>query len=153
MAKSAGLLMYRSGTDGPDVLLVHPGGPYFARKNEGAWTIPKGLIEPDEEGLVAARREFEEETSLETPENGYIDLGEIRQKGGKRVMAWAFEGECDPAVLVSNTFTLEWPPRSGRMQEFPEIDRADWFALDAARRVIMPAQLPFLNRLAEALTN
>lgn len=151
MAKrSAGLLMYRRG-NGLELFLVHPGGPFFAKKDEGAWTVPKGEIEEGDEPLPTARREFEEETGLPVPEEGFIELGEIQQKGGKRVLAWAFEGDCDPEEIRSNAFEMEWPPRSGRKQSFPEIDRARFFAPPEARRKINPAQAAFIDRLEEAL--
>ena len=147
---SAGLLMYRRHAGALDVLLCHPGGPFFARKDEGAWTIPKGLPEPGEELLAAARREFAEEIGWTPPATTFVPLGEIRQKAGKIVHAWAFEGEL-PAGFVptSTTFELEWPPRSGRRQRFPEVDRAELFSLPDARVKINPAQAAFLDRLAE----
>jgi len=149
--RSAGILLYRVDDRGLEVLLVHPGGPFFARKDDGAWGIPKGLYEDDEEPVAAARREFAEELGSPCPDGPALDLGEIRQKNGKRVTAWALEGDLDADTITSNTFTLEWPPRSGRRQEFPEIDRAGWFTLDAARVKILAAQAPLLDRLAEAL--
>jgi predicted NUDIX family NTP pyrophosphohydrolase len=149
--RSAGILLYRVDDRGLEVLLVHPGGPFFARKDDGAWGIPKGLYEDDEEPLAAARREFAEELGSPCPGGRALDLGEIRQKNGKRVTAWALEGDLDADAITSNTFTIEWPPRSGRRQEFPEIDRAGWFTLDAARVKILAAQAPLLDRLAEAL--
>ncbi|TML05641.1 MAG: NUDIX domain-containing protein [Actinobacteria bacterium] len=147
--RSAGILLYRHGDDGPEVLLVHPGGPFFARRDDGAWSIPKGLYEDDEEPLAAARREFAEELGSPCPDGPTLELGEIRQKNGKRVTAWALEGDLDAEAITSNTFELEWPPRSGRRQEFPEVDRAAWFTLDAARVKILAAQAPLLDRLAE----
>jgi predicted NUDIX family NTP pyrophosphohydrolase len=147
MKISAGLLMYRPGPAGLEVLLAHPGGPFFRNKDAGAWTVPKGEPGPDEDLRAAAVREFGEEIGL--PVAGpLLPLGEIRQAGGKVVHAWAFAGEV-PAGFVpaSNTFELEWPPRSGRRQRFAEVDRAEMFALPAAREKIMPAQLPFLDRL------
>ena len=147
--RSAGILLYRHGDDGPEVLLVHPGGPFFARRDDGAWSIPKGLYEDDEEPLAAARREFAEELGSPCPDGPTLELGEIRQKNGKRVTAWAVEGDLDAEAITSNTFELEWPPRSGRRQEFPEVDRAAWFTLDAARVKILAAQAPLLDRLAE----
>jgi predicted NUDIX family NTP pyrophosphohydrolase len=151
--RSAGILLYRLAARGLEVLLVHPGGPFFARKDDGAWGIPKGLYEDDEQPLAAARREFTEELGSPSPDGPALDLGEIRQKNGKRVTAWALEGDLDAHAIASNTFTIEWPPRSGRRQEFPEIDRAGWFPLDAARVKILAAQAPLLDRLAEALEN
>ena len=144
--RSAGLLMYRRKADELEVFLVHPGGPMWARKDKGAWTIPKGEYEPDENPLVAARREFTEETGF--PAIGeFVDLGSIKQKGGKVVNAWAFEGECDPAELTSNTCEIEWPPRSGRRLEIPEIDRGRWFSFEEARNYIREEQRPLLDNL------
>ena len=151
--RSAGILLYRVAANGLEVLLVHPGGPFFARKDDGAWGIPKGLHEDGEEPLAAARREFAEELGSPSPDGPALDLGEIRQKNGKRVRAWALEGDLDADGITSNTFTIEWPPRSGRRQEFPEIDRAGWFPLDAARVKILAAQAPLLDRLAGSLEN
>jgi predicted NUDIX family NTP pyrophosphohydrolase len=151
MRKSAGLLMYRLAPDGElQVLLAHPGGPYWSRKDEGAWTIPKGECDDTEEPLAAARREFAEETGF-VAEPPFAPLGEIRLKSGKRIAAWACAGECDPAALCSNSFEMEWPPRSGRMQSYPEVDRIGWFGLGEARRRINPAQAALLDRLDEAL--
>jgi predicted NUDIX family NTP pyrophosphohydrolase len=131
------------------VLLVHPGGPFFARKDLGAWTIPKGLVEDGEELLDAARREFEEETGFSAAADEYFPLGSVRQKGGKIVHAWAFLGDCDPAGLTSNMFEFEWPPRSGKRASFPEADRAELFDLERARAKILPAQRELIDR-AEA---
>ena len=147
--RSAGILLFRRGGDGLEVLLVHPGGPFFARKDDGSWSIPKGLYEDGEEPLAAARREFEEELGSPCPGGDALELGEIRQKNGKRVTAWAIEGDLDAASIVSNTFELEWPPRSGNLQTFPEVDRAAWFTLDAARTKILAAQASFLDRLTQ----
>jgi predicted NUDIX family NTP pyrophosphohydrolase len=149
MAKfmSAGLLMFRNRGESIEVLLVHPGGPFWSKKDEGAWTIPKGEIGAGEDALAAAKREFAEETGLQ-PEGEFIPLGSIEQKGGKVVVAWAFEGNCDPGSLRSNTFKLEWPPRSGRTETFPEIDRAEFFAIDDALRKINPAQRLILDKLS-----
>jgi predicted NUDIX family NTP pyrophosphohydrolase len=130
------------------VLLVHPGGPFWARRDEGAWSIPKGEYGPDEEPLAAARREFEEELGTPPPEGPTDDLGEIRQKGGKVVRAFALAGDLDVEAITSNTFKLEWPPRSGRMIDVPEVDRAEWFTIDEAKRKINPAQVELLERLA-----
>lgn len=150
MKRSAGLLMYRlSGPESFEVLLAHPGGPYWNKKDEGAWTLPKGEYAPPEEPLAAAAREFAEETGSE-PSPPFQPLGEIVQKGGKRILAWAFAGNFEPAQLRSNTFEMEWPPRSGRMQAFPEVDRVAWWAPDAARRMMNPAQAALIDRL-EAL--
>ena len=145
--RSAGILLYRNGGDGLEVLLVHPGGPFFARKDDGAWSIPKGVYSDDEAPLAAARREFAEELGSACPGGDAVELGEIRQKSGKRVLAWAVEGDIDADSITSNTFELEWPPRSGRRQEFPEIDRAAWFPLPTARTKILAAQAEFLDRL------
>jgi len=136
---SAGLLMYRHRAGELQFLLVHPGGPFFRNKDEGAWTIPKGELEENEDGLDAAKREFAEETG-ERPEGRFIGLPEVRQKGGKRIRAWAVEGDLDPTRIKSNCFSMEWPPRSGQMQEFPEIDRAEWFNAEMAKSKINPAQ-------------
>ena len=145
--KSAGLLLFRRTPAGVEVLLVHPGGPLWAKKDEGAWSIPKGEIDADEEPLAAARREFEEE--LGSPVSGeFIALAPIRPASGKVVHAWAVEGDFDPATFTSGMFSMEWPPRSGRQQEFPEVDRAEWFSLDDARRKINIAQIAFLDQLA-----
>ena len=146
---SAGLLMFRI-KKGLEVLLAHPGGPYFVNKDGGAWSIPKGEPEPDEELLVTAQREFEEETGLK-PTGPFIPLKPIQQKGGKVVHAWAFEGDCDPATLKSNTFRMEWPPHSGRQQEFPEIDRAEFFDLAMARRKIKAGQEALIDELEASL--
>jgi predicted NUDIX family NTP pyrophosphohydrolase len=147
---SAGIVLYRPRVGGGlDVLLVHPGGPFWARRDLGAWSIPKGEYEPEEAPLAAARREFAEELGVAAPEGPIEDLGEVRQKSGKLVRAWALAGDVDVSRLRSNTFTLEWPPRSGAMQEFPEVDRAEWFELAVAREKITPAQVPLLDRLQE----
>lgn len=152
MAKqSAGLLMYRCTPYRLEVLLVHPGGPFWQKRSLGVWSIPKGLVEPGEDLFGTACREFVEETSL-TPKAPFLELPEIKQSS-KRVKAWAFEGDCDPALLHSNTFTMEWPPKSGRLQEFPEVDRAEWFSLEAARRHILKAQIPLLESLSMKLNS
>ena len=145
--RSAGILLHRRGDAGTEVLLVHPGGPFFARRDAGAWSIPKGLYEEGEEPLACARREFAEELGSACPDGPALELGEIRQRNGKRVVAFAVEGDLDAGAITSNTFMLEWPPRSGRMQEFPEVDRAAWFTLPAAREKILAAQAPLLDRL------
>ena len=144
---SAGLLMYRRRGGALEVLLVHPGGPFFAKKDAGAWSMPKGLVATGEDPLDAARREFAEETSLAIDTGDFIALGDVRTKGRKRVLAWAFEGDGDASAVHSNTFELEWPPRSGRIQSFPEVDRATWFDVAEARVKIHAAQAPFLDRL------
>lgn len=150
--KSAGLLMYRIRGGELQVLIVHPGGPYWARKDAGAWFIPKGEIEAGEDELAAAKREFEEETSL-VPAGPFLELGEVTHKAGKRVRAWAFEGDCDPAAVVSNMFSMEWPPRSGRMQSFPEIDRAEFVNVARAREKLNPAEYAFIERLEKLRSN
>ena len=137
---SAGLLLYRVRDDRLEVLLVHPGGPFWAKKDLGSWTIPKGEILPGEDPLAAAIREFEEELGF-APQGELLPLGMVSQKGGKNVHAWAFEGNCNPRALKSNTFTIEWPPHSGRMQEYPEVDRAEFFAMEQAKKEINPAQV------------
>jgi predicted NUDIX family NTP pyrophosphohydrolase len=150
MTTSAGLLLFRRPAGELQVLLAHPGGPFWTRKDDGAWMLPKGELMPGEEPLAAARREFAEETG-HAPEGDFIALGEVRQAGGKRVLAWAVEGAFDPAHLRSNTFEMEWPPRSGRLQAFPEVDRVDWFTVDEARPKLLAAQRPFIERLQAAL--
>ena len=146
---SAGILLYRSVGDEPEVLLVHPGGPFWAKKDAGAWTIPKGEVEPEEENVACALRELREELgpAPEIERETLIELGSVRQKSGKVVDAWAAEADFDPAALDSNSFEMEWPPRSGQRQSFPEVDRAAWLELGAAREKILPAQQPFLDRL------
>jgi predicted NUDIX family NTP pyrophosphohydrolase len=148
---SAGILLWRRKGGRLEVLLGHNGGPFWAKKDHGHWTVLKGEAEPGEELEEVARREFAEETSHDLPEGPMIGLGEITQKSGKLVVAWAVEGDLDPAAAVSNTFEMEWPPRSGRVQQFPEIDRVEWFAPDEARRRLKAAQVPFLDRLEEAI--
>ena len=150
--QSAGLLMYRRHEGRLQVLLAHPGGPFFQNKDEGVWTIPKGEPEPDEDLLDAAWREFQEETSIE-PVGPFTPLTPVKQKGGKAVHAWTFEGDCDPSTLVSNTFTMEWPPKSGRQMEFPEMDKAEFFDLDTAKSKINPAQVSLLEELEKAEAN
>ncbi|MBB3176831.1 NUDIX domain-containing protein [Variovorax sp. Sphag1AA] len=145
--RSAGLLMYRRKGGSTEVLLVHPGGPFWAKKDAGAWSIPKGEYDSaTEDALAAAKREFTEETGFPSGDIHH-SLGEAKPQGGKLVTAWAFEGDCDPNALVSNTFELEWPPRSGRLVRYPEVDRAEWFATEEARRRINPAQCVFIERL------
>ncbi len=148
---SAGLLLYRRRAGGLEVLIAHMGGPFFARREQGAWTIPKGEHDESEDALAAARREFAEETGAAPPEGPTIELGEVRQAGGKRVRAWALEGDFDPAALRSNTFTLEWPPRSGRSAEFPEIDRLSWVDPAGARRLLVAAQAGLIDELERRL--
>jgi predicted NUDIX family NTP pyrophosphohydrolase len=147
--RSAGILLHRRGAGGLEVLLVHPGGPFWAKKDAGAWSIPKGEYEDGEDARACALREFNEEIGAAAPEGELVDLGEVRQKSGKVVTAWALEGDTNAEEITSNTFTMEWPPRSGKTREFPEIDRAGWFGLDEARTKILPAQAPLLDRLAE----
>ena len=149
--RSAGLLLYRSASNRTEVLLVHPGGPFWAKKDLGAWSIPKGEIDPEEEPIQAALREFAEETGAKPQVGALIDLGAVQQKGGKLVLAFAAEGDLDPAALRSNLVEIAWPPRSGRMLTIPEIDRAGWFSLSEARGKILAAQIPFLERLGEHL--
>ncbi len=148
--KSAGLLLFRELSGHLEVLLVHPGGPFWAKKDKGAWSIPKGEFEETEDPLGAARREFEEETGV-APTGEVIPLEPLRQPSGKLVYAWAMKGDFDPAVLKSNTFSMEWPPKSGRHQEFPEVDRAAWLWIEDARRKILKGQAPFLLELQEKL--
>lgn len=149
---SAGILLWRRRKRRIEVLLGHPGGPYFARKDADAWTVLKGEVESGEDLMAVALREFAEETGHPLPDNTpLLELGEIRQKSGKLVLAWATEGDLDPARAVSNTHEMEWPPRSGRVQQFPEIDRVAWFGLEEARVKIKAAQAPFLDRLQTAV--
>jgi len=148
---SAGILLWRSRDGYVEVLLAHQGGPFWVKKDLGHWTIPKGEVEPGEELVAVARREFAEETGHEVPEQPLLDLGQITQKSGKLVVAWAVEGDLDPSTAVSNTYELEWPPHSGVVRSFPEIDRVEWFDLDQARRRLKAAQVPFLDRLQTAL--
>jgi len=149
MAKqAAGLLVYRNSGDELEVFLVHPGGPFYSKKDDGVWSIPKGLFEADEDPLSAARREFEEETGQKIA-GDFFKLKPITQKGGKIVIAWALEGEVDAENVVSNTFELEWPPKSGKKQEFPEVDRGAWFDVNTAKQKINPAQAALVDELVE----
>lgn len=151
MAKtSAGLILYRMQSGGLEVLLVHPGGPFWSKKDEGAWFVPKGELNVGEEPLAGAKREFEEETGLK-PEGEFLALGSVKQKSGKTIVAWAFEGDCDPSSIKSNTFSIEWPPKSGRQQEFPEIDRAGFFTVPQAKAKMHPVEYPLVLRLHELL--
>jgi predicted NUDIX family NTP pyrophosphohydrolase len=149
--RSAGILLYRSANGGIEVLLAHPGGPVWAKRDAGAWSVPKGEIEEGEDAWAVARREFEEETGHPVPDGAAIELGEITQKGGKVVVAWALEGDLDPATAHSNTFPFQWPPKSGRYITIPEIDRVEWFSPDEARLRIKDTQIPLIDRLLEAL--
>ncbi|WP_030606653.1 NUDIX domain-containing protein [Streptomyces sclerotialus] len=145
--RSAGLLLYRRGDTGVEVLLAHMGGPLWARRTAGAWTVPKGEYVPPEEPLAAARREFEEELGLPPPEGPYVPLGEVRQSGGKTVTAWAAEADLDPGAIVPGTFETEWPRGSGTVRSFPEIDRVAWYGPDRARELLIAAQRAFVDRL------
>jgi predicted NUDIX family NTP pyrophosphohydrolase len=151
--RSAGIVLYRPRAKEDEteleVLLVHPGGPFWTRRDAGAWSIPKGEYAPGDDPFEAARREFEEELGAAPPDGRAHHLGEINQKGGKLVCAWAIEGDLDASGIKSNTFTVEWPPRSGRMRPFPEVDRAEWFTIEAAKEKINPGQAALLDRLAE----
>jgi predicted NUDIX family NTP pyrophosphohydrolase len=148
---SAGILLHRPGPDGPQVLLGHMGGPFWASKDDGAWSVPKGEHGPQEDPLAAAVREFAEELGSAPPSGAPVPLGTVRQRSGKRLTVFALQGDLDADAVVSNTFTLEWPRGSGRVREFPEIDRAAWFGLLAARRALVPGQVAFLDALAELL--
>ena len=148
--QSAGILLFRGKNPALEVFLVHPGGPFWAKKDAGASSIPKGEYSDDEDALAAAKREFEEETGVSV-EGTFFPLGEVKQAGGKIVKAWALEQDLDPALIRSNTFEIEWPPRSGKMREFPEVDAANWFSISAAETKLLKAQLAFLSRLAERL--
>jgi predicted NUDIX family NTP pyrophosphohydrolase len=142
--------MYRKRGEAVQVLLVHPGGPFWAKKDVGSWSIPKGEFSPDEDALKAARREFEEETGF-LPTGNFIRLGAVRQPSGKLVHAWTFEGDLDAKKIKSNTFSMEWPPQSGKQQEFPEVDRAEWFTIETAREKIVNGQVEFLDELLRIL--
>lgn len=147
---ASGIMLFRRVPGGIEVLLAHPGGPFWSQRDEGAWTLPKGEPTPGEDALACARRELEEETGV-VAQGPFVDLGEVKQKAGKVVHAWAAEGDGDPAAMRSNTFSMEWPPRSGRMATFPEVDRWAWLDLGEARRRINPAQADFLDRIAERI--
>jgi predicted NUDIX family NTP pyrophosphohydrolase len=149
--QSAGILLYRVRDGAVEVLLVHPGGPLWASKDLGAWSIPKGEYEPGEDPLACALREFEEETGHRLPEDRLLELGSLTQRGGKVVSAWAAPGDLDAAAITSNTFTMEWPPRSGRQRAFPEVDRAGWFDPDTARQKLLGAQAVLVDRLLTLL--
>ena len=148
---SAGFLLHRMGDDGIEVMLVHPGGPVWATRDDGAWSIPKGEYAAGDDPAAAAEREFEEELGRRAPPGPRTDLGEVRQAGGKRVHAWAVRGDFDTASVISNPVEMQWPPRSGRWLQFPEVDRAAWFPLAEARRKLLAGQLPLLERLADAV--
>lgn len=148
---SAGLLLYRRRAAGVEVLLVHPGGPFWAKKDDGAWSIPKGLYESAEDALVAAQREFAEEVGT-SPEGPFLPLGEFKLPSGKRLSAWAVEGDLDATAIESNTFEMEWPPKSGRRALFPEVDRAGWFAIDASKVKITKGQLQVIEALVASIS-
>ena len=152
MTESAGLLLYRRQSEKLEVFLVHPGGPFWAKRDVGAWSIPKGELDEGEEGLAAAHREFAEETGLSVERGESIPLGSVQQKAGKVVHAWAIEGDLNAGAIKSNTFTMEWPPRSERFVEFPEVDRGGWFDVDTARVKLNAAQVVFLDRLRQVAT-
>jgi predicted NUDIX family NTP pyrophosphohydrolase len=149
--RSAGILLYRLTGEGPEVLLVHPGGPFWAKRDDGAWSIPKGEYAEDDDPLASALREFEEETGTPLEPGELVELGSVKQKSGKVVVAWASRGDLDAEAIQSNTFAMEWPPRSGRTAEFPEVDRAGWFDPPTARRKLVAAQAAFVDRLLERL--
>ncbi len=151
MVTSAGVLLWRRGPSGVEVLIGHMGGPFWARKDDAAWSIPKGEYEPGDEPLAVALREFEEEMGSPVPATDLLPLGAVRQSGGKVLTVWAAEGDLDADAVVSGTFPLEWPPRSGRVQEFPEVDRAAWFGLEEARTRLVAGQVPYLDRLRDLL--
>jgi predicted NUDIX family NTP pyrophosphohydrolase len=151
IAYSAGLLLFRRKTRGLEVFLIHPGGPYWANKDVGAWSIPKGLVGPEEDRLAAAKREFKEETGFEV-DGAFLELGMFRQPTGKRLFVWAVEGDCEPARLVSNEFTMVWPPNSTAIRSFPEADRGEWFGLKEAGKRILKGQRPILEKFTELIT-
>jgi len=148
---SAGVLLHRREAAGPEVLIGHMGGPFWVRKDDAAWSIPKGEYGPDEDPFTVALREFEEEMGSPVPASDFVPLGRVRQSGGKVLTAWAAQGDLDASAIRSNTFEVEWPPRSGRVQEFPEIDRAAWVTVDVARTKLVKGQVPLLDRLLEVL--
>lgn len=150
---SAGLLMYRRRDGAVEVFLVHPGGPFWSKKDPGAWSIPKGEYRPDEDPLAAAQREFAEETGVQPGEPSFIELAPVTQSGGKVIRAWAFEGDADPTNITSNGFSMEWPPRSGQQQTFPEVDRAAWFPIEEATQRILKGQIPLLVGLQRLLSD
>jgi predicted NUDIX family NTP pyrophosphohydrolase len=150
MKRSAGVLMYRRNRKEIEVFLVHPGGPFWKNKDEGSWTVPKGMIEPGEDPLAAARREFTEETGFAV-DGAFTELGSFKQPGGKHVLVWGVEGDCDPAKLSSNDFEMEWPPRSSKRQRFSEVDRGGWFSVAEARERLLLGQRPMLDRLLQTL--
>ncbi|MAU82757.1 MULTISPECIES: NUDIX domain-containing protein [Gordonia] len=151
--RSAGLLLYRRRGGDVEILIAHPGGPLWARKDDGAWTIPKGLLEPDEEPETTARREFAEEIGSPAPAGPVIELGDVTQASGKVVAAFAVEGDIDSSTVVSNSFEMVWPPRSGKLQSFPEVDRAEWVDPETARVKLNPAQVAFVDRLLDTLAS
>jgi len=152
MKVSAGLMIYRKKNLELEVLIVHPGGPFWAKKDKGAWSIPKGEVEDGEADLLAvAKREFAEETGQPVPEGEYLELGSVKNKSGKVIHAWAVEGDLDAAQIKSNVFAMEWPPKSGQQQEFPEVDRAGWFVPDKAQEKLNPAQVSLIDHLIELL--
>jgi predicted NUDIX family NTP pyrophosphohydrolase len=148
--KAAGVLLYRGKGSSLEVFLIHPGGPFWAKKDESSWSIPKGEFLENEDPLTAAKREFQEETGFSV-EGPFVSIGSVKQSSGKVVQAWACEGDVDAAAIQSNTFQLEWPPRSGKYQDFPEADRAEWFTMDVARKKILKVQMPFLQNLERVL--
>jgi predicted NUDIX family NTP pyrophosphohydrolase len=152
MKRSAGILLHRRNGKAVEVFLVHPGGPFWKRRDNGAWTVPKGAIESGEEPLDAARREFAEETGF-TVDGQFTEIGDFKQPGGKHVLVWAVEGDCDPARLVSNEFEMEWPPHSGKRLRFPEVDRGGWFGVDEAREKLLIGQRPMLDSLLQHLAS
>jgi len=151
MKQSAGILVYRRKGAAIEVLIVHPGGPFWAKKDKGAWSVPKGEFEEGEEGQVAAKREFREELGHPVPEGEYVELGTVKNKSGKVIHAWAVEGDLDVSIVKSNTFQMEWPPKSGQQQDFQEVDKAGWFSPEKAMEKLNQAQVPLVERLTEEL--